>query len=147
MKGIDVLLVEDSLTDAELMIRALKRQRITQDVLHIRDGQEALDYLFGEGLYAGRPPENCPKLVMLDLKLPKVNGVEVVQRIKSEEKLKVIPVVMVTSSKEEKDILRSYQSGVNSFVSKPLTFDELLNVVSEIGCYWLLLNRSSENIN
>lgn len=138
---IEILLVEDNPNDAELAIRALKEHNLANKLVWAKDGAEALDLIFATGAYAGRRPNNHPKLILLDLRLPKVDGLEVLQRIKADEQTKAIPVVVMTSSTEDKDIVESYKLGVNSFLSKPVGFDEFVRMVSEVGLYWLLLNR------
>jgi len=138
---VEVLLVEDNPNDVELTLRALDRHRLANNVLVVRDGAEALDFVFAEGSYRGRKIENGPKVILLDLKLPKVDGLEVLRRIKADERTAAQPVVVLTSSQEEKDIVRSYQLGVNSYIVKPVNFDKFVEAVSELGLYWLLLNK------
>jgi len=137
---VDILLVEDNPQDAEMAIRALKKHHLANSVHHVKDGAEALAYIFATGTYAGRRIEDRPKVVLLDLKLPKVDGLEVLQRIKSDETTKVIPVVVLTSSKEEKDMVESYRLGVNSYIVKPVEFEKFVEAVKQLGLYWLLLN-------
>jgi CheY-like chemotaxis protein len=141
---IEILLVEDNPTDAELTIRALKKKNLTNKLVWVKDGAEALDFLFTTGDYAERNTEDLPKLVLLDLRMPKVDGLEVLQKIKSDERTKKIPVVVLTSSKEDEDIVESYKLGVNSYVSKPVEFDEFTKAVSTLGLYWMLLNKPPE---
>ena len=141
MKPVEILLVEDNAADAELALRAFKKGRLANNVEWLRDGSEALDYLYCEGQYAGRSNGN-PKLVLLDLKMPKVGGAEVLARIKSDETKKMIPVVIMTSSQEERDLISSYQLGANSYIVKPLDFEALADVASQAGFYWLAINRS-----
>jgi CheY-like chemotaxis protein len=138
---IEILLVEDNSTDAELCIRALKKNNLANNLVWVKDGAEALDFLFATGAYADRNVAIPPKVVLLDLRLPKVDGMEVLRRIKSDERTKAIPVVVLTSSKEDRDIAESYQLGVNSYISKPVEFDSFAKTVSELGMYWLLVNR------
>ena len=138
---IEILLIEDNPDDAELTIRALKKHNLANKLVWVKDGAEAMDFIFAAGAYAGRSSNNHPKLILLDLRLPKVDGLEVLQRIKADEQTKAIPVVVMTSSTEDRDIVESYKLGVNSFLSKPVGFDEFVKMVSEIGLYWLLLNR------
>ena len=141
---IEILLVEDNPTDAELTIRALKKKNLANKLVWVKDGAEALDFLFATGDYAERSKEDLPKLVLLDLRMPKVDGLEVLQKIKSDERTKKIPVVVLTSSKEDEDIVESYKLGVNSYVSKPVEFDEFTKAVSTLGLYWMLLNKPPE---
>ncbi|MEI9944318.1 MAG: response regulator [Chitinophagaceae bacterium] len=138
---IDIILVEDNQSDAELTIRALRKNNIANKLLHLQDGEEALDYIFATGKYAGRDMNEIPKVVLLDLKMPKVSGLEVLKKIKSDERTKVIPVVLLTSSKEDSDIKEGYKLGVNSYIVKPVGFDNFVKAVSDIGLYWLLTNQ------
>ena len=138
---VDILLVEDNPNDVELTLRALKRHKLANNVMVVRDGAEALDFVFGEGAHADRSMEKNPKLILLDLKLPKVDGLEVLRKLKSDEQTKVIPVVVLTSSKEERDIVQSYKLGVNSYMVKPVDFDKFIECVSEVGLYWLVCNE------
>ncbi len=139
--AVEILLVEDNPNDVELTLRALKKHNLANNVMVVRDGAEGLDFIFGEGAYADRSLEKSPKLVLLDLKLPKVDGLEVLRKIKSDERTKVIPVVVLTSSKEEPDIIESYKLGVNSYMVKPVDFDKFIECVSEAGLYWLVGNE------
>ena len=139
--AIEVLLVEDNPTDAELTLRALRGKGLRNNFVVARDGQEALDFLFAQGAYADRNMGKSPKLVLLDLRLPKVDGIEVLRKIKSDERTKMIPVVVLTSSRQEPDIEKCYQLGANSYIVKPVDFDKLVEAVSELGVYWLLLNE------
>ncbi len=138
--AVEILFVEDNPNDIELTLRALKKQNLANQVHVVRDGAEALDFLFCKGAYSKRKIENGPKLVLLDLKLPKVDGLEVLRKIKSDERTKVIPVVVLTSSREERDIVESYKLGVNSYMVKPVDFDKFIQSVSELGLYWLVCN-------
>ncbi|MDZ4402455.1 response regulator [Prosthecobacter sp.] len=138
---IEILLVEDSPEDLELTCRALKNANLGNHIHIARDGAEALDFIFCEGPYAERRIEDTPKLILLDLKLPKVDGLEVLQRIKSDPRTKHIPVVVLTSSKEQADIVKSYALGVNSYIVKPVNFEGFSAAVQELGMYWLLLNQ------
>ncbi len=138
---VEILLVEDNPNDVELTLRALKKHNITNKVHVVKDGAEALEFLFAIGAYAGRDINHYPKVILLDLKLPKVDGLEVLRRIKSDERTKVIPVVVLTSSKEERDLVESYKLGANSYITKPVDFESFFKAVSELGLYWLLLNQ------
>jgi len=138
----EILLVEDSPYDAELTIRELKRHHLANKLVHLKDGAEALDFIFGTGPFAGRDTSQHPKVVLLDLKLPKVDGLEVLRKVKSDPRTRTIPVVVMTSSQEQRDVVDSYHLGVNSYVVKPVDFDQFSKAVSELGCYWVLLNHS-----
>jgi CheY-like chemotaxis protein len=142
MNPVEILLVEDNPNDVELTLRALKKHNLTNQVQVVTDGVQALDYLFGTGAFAGSKHPVPPKVVFLDLKLPKVNGREVLRRMKADPNTRMIPVVVLTSSKEESDIVESYKLGVNSYVVKPLDFEKFVGVVSELGLYWVLLNQA-----
>ena len=141
VEAIDLLLVEDNADDVELTVRALKKHNLANNIFVVRDGAEALDFIFATGSYSDRRVEDPPRVVLLDLKLPKVDGLEVLRRMKADERTKVIPVVVLTSSEEERDVIESYRLGVNSYMVKPVDFDKFLTSVSELGCYWLLLNK------
>ena len=138
---VEILLVEDNPYDAELTLRALKSKGLANKVIVFPDGVEALEFLFGNGKYAGRDLAVRPKVIFLDLKLPRMNGLEVLGKIRADERTKTIPVVILTSSQEESDIVRSYNLGVNSYLVKPVDFDKFFQVVEELGLYWLLLNK------
>lgn len=141
MNAVEILLVEDNPRDAELTIRALKKYNLVNRLVHVRDGVEALDFLFSRGKYEGRRLDSSPKVVLLDLKLPKMNGLEVLRIIKEDERTRVIPVVIVTSSTEDPDMKAAYQLGANSYVVKPVQFDSFVEAMSHLGKYWLLVNR------
>lgn len=136
-----ILLVEDNPDDEELTLLALKKRQIPGEVVIVRDGEEALDYLFANGHYAGRDVSHPPRVILLDLKLPKVSGLEVLQRLRADPRTHLIPVVVLTSSSEEKDILASYHLGANSYVRKPVEFQHFADAVQQIGLYWLSLNE------
>ncbi|MFC5456159.1 response regulator [Prosthecobacter fluviatilis] len=138
---IEILLVEDSLEDLELTQRALRNANLGNHIHVVRDGAEALDFIFCEGDYIERKIEDTPKLILLDLKLPKVDGLEVLERIKGDERTKLIPVVVLTSSKEQADVVKSYQLGVNSYIVKPVNFEGFTSAVQDLGMYWLLINQ------
>lgn len=140
-QAVEILLVEDNPQDLELALRALRKANLGNRMEVARDGAEALDYLFCEGAHAGRRIEDVPKVVLLDLKLPKVDGLEVLQRIRGDPRTKAIPVVVLTSSKEQRDIVESYRLGVNSYVVKPVSFEQFALAVQQLGLYWLLLNE------
>ena len=142
--SIDILLVEDNPQDVELTIRALKKHNLANSVFVVGDGAEALDFMFNRGKYSARTANGNPKVVLLDLKLPKLNGLEVLRTLKGEESTRTIPVVMVTSSREDPDIHKAYQLGANSYVVKPVEFDAFMEAMSCIGLYWLLINQTSE---
>ena len=139
---VEILLVEDNANDAELALYALKKHHIANHVEIVRDGAEALDYVFCTGAYAHRRIEDVPKVILLDLKLPKVDGLEVLQRIKSDPRTRLIPVVVLTSSQEERDIVESYKLGVNSYIVKPVDFEQFVEAVRQLGLYWVLLNQA-----
>jgi CheY-like chemotaxis protein len=138
---VEILLVEDNPTDAELCIRALKKNNLANNLVWVKDGAEALDFLFATGTYSDRDVMCPPKVVLLDLRLPKVDGMEVLRKVKEDERTRAIPIVVLTSSKEERDVAESYKVGVNSYISKPVEFDAFARTVSDLGLYWLLVNR------
>jgi CheY-like chemotaxis protein len=138
---IEILLVEDNPNDVELTLRALRKLSITERVFVVKDGAEALDFLFASGAYRDRKVETRPKVVLLDLKLPKVDGIEVLRRVKADARTRAIPVVMLTSSQEERDVAESYAIGVNSYIVKPVDFSQFVHAVSELGVYWSVLNK------
>lgn len=138
----DILLVEDNPTDVELTLRAFRKNNLANPVIVAGDGAEALDYLYGRGPYAGRDTERKPKVILLDLKLPKIDGLEVLKTIKADKNFRYIPVVVLTSSHEEHDIVESYDLGVNSYIVKPIDFDKFVGAVCQLGLYWLVLNLS-----
>ena len=140
--AVDILLIEDNPQDAELTIRALRKHNITNKLIVLEDGAEALDFIFCRGKYTQREITNHPKIVLLDLKLPKVNGLEVLRAIKADERTRMIPVVMVTSSRQDPDMKTAYESGANSYVVKPLDFNSFVESMSQLGLYWLLVNKS-----
>ena len=138
---VEILLVEDNPNDVELALHALQKNNLSNRIHVARDGAEALDFIFGTGPYAGRSVNEVPKVILLDLKLPKVDGLEVLQRIKADSRTRVIPVVVLTSSREESDIVASYHLGVNSYIVKPIDFQQFTEAVRQLGLYWLLLNQ------
>lgn len=143
MESKTILLVEDNPDDEALMLRALKKNRIANEVVVARDGAEALDYLFATGQFEGRDAGEAPQLVLLDLKLPKINGLEVLQRLREDHRTKYVPVVVLTSSSEDRDIIRSYDLGANSFVQKPVDFNEFMEATRQLGSYWLIINKAA----
>lgn len=138
---VEILLVEDNLDDAELTMRALKKNNLANKLVHLRDGAEALDFIFGKGQYEGRNINSKPKVILLDLKMPLVNGIEVLRALKADKHTNTIPVVVLTSSKEDPDIHTCYELGVNAYVVKPVGFENFSRAVSEIGLFWMLLNE------
>jgi CheY-like chemotaxis protein len=146
MASKSILLVEDNLDDVELTLRALKKKNIRNEVVVVNDGAEALDFLFGTGKYTNRDLTSMPTVILLDLKLPKIDGLEVLRRLRENSLTKLLPVVILTSSKEEKDVINGYSLGVNSYVQKPVDFNQFAEAVSHLGLYWLLLNECPPNI-
>jgi len=138
---IEILLVEDSQDDLDMTLRALRKANLANKIQVARDGAEALDFIFCEGVQLGRKIESVPKVILLDLKLPKIDGFEVLRRVKGDPRTKTIPVVILTSSKEQKDVVESYNLGVNSYIVKPVNFEGFVTAVGELGMYWLLLNQ------
>lgn len=139
--AVEILLVEDNPRDAELTIRALKKKNLANSLFHVEDGVEALDFLFARGQYAGRDINEAPKVVLLDLKLPRVDGLEVLTAIRADTRTNTIPVVIVTSSAEDPDVKRAYQLGANSYVIKPVQFDAFFEAMAKVGLYWLMVNH------
>ena len=142
MKSKVILLAEDNPDDVKLTLRALKKSNILNEVAVAQDGVEALDYLFGTGKYAGRDTRVVPQLILLDLKMPKMDGLEVLQRLRNDERTKLLPVVVLTTSSEDKDRIESYKLGANSYIRKPVNFDQFVDAVRQLGLYWLVLNEA-----
>ena len=140
-KSLEILLVEDNPHDAEMTIRALKKRNLANHLIHVTDGQAALDYLHNTGPYAGLCTNEQPKVVLLDLKLPKVDGIEVLRQLRADERTKLLPIVIMTSSREDRDVIESYKLGANSYVVKPVDFVNFAEAVCNLGLYWLLLNE------
>ncbi|XWN37339.1 MAG: response regulator [Balneola sp.] len=140
-KTVEILLVEDNDHDAEMALRALKKNKISNKVIRLKDGEEALEFLFGTGDFEGRSIHNQPRVILLDLKMPKVDGLEVLKVVRSNKETKNIPIVMLTSSKEEHDLVNGYKLGVNSFIVKPVEFNSFMEAVKDIGFYWVILNE------
>ena len=138
---VEILLIEDNPNDAELTIRALKKKNLANKIIHLKDGSEALDYIFCEGTYKTRNINNIPRAILLDLKMPKVNGIEVLKRVKADNRTKSIPIIVLTSSNEDPDVKICYEMGVNSYIVKPVGFDNFTKAVADLGMYWLLLNQ------
>jgi two-component system response regulator len=144
-ENVEILLVEDNPTDAELTMRALKKKNLANNLVWVKDGVEALDFIFSRGQYQSRG-NLAPKLILLDLKLPKVDGIEVLRTLKADAKTRTVPVVMLTSSHEERDIVESYKLGVNSYIVKPVDFDKFVEMVSQVGLYWSLVNKVPQDL-
>jgi CheY-like chemotaxis protein len=143
MNEVEILLVEDNPRDLELTLRALRKNHLANSITSVTDGEQALDFLFARGKFASRNIDNSPRVVFLDLKLPKVDGIEVLRQVKGDERTKKIPIVVVTSSAEERDRVESYQLGVNSYVVKPIDFDSFMKTITELGFYWMAVNKSA----
>lgn len=141
---VEILLVEDNQDDLDLTLYALRKAKLANHIQILRDGQEALDFIFGGGPYAGRGMAKEPKVILLDLKLPKVDGLEVLRALKADPRTKAIPVVMLTSSREQSDLMESYHLGVNSYIVKPVDFDQFAGAVQQLGLYWMLLNQNNQ---
>lgn len=139
--SVDILLVEDNPTDVELALRALKKSGLANNIFVVNDGEDALDFLYCRNKFLSRNPNHTPKIVLLDLKLPKIDGLEVLRILKADEEKKIIPIIILTSSNQEKDMVESYKLGVNSYIQKPVDFDQFITAVNQIGLYWLLLNK------
>lgn len=138
---VEILLIEDNVNDAELTIRALKKNKLANKLVHLKDGSEALDFIFGQGIYRDRKVDNLPKVILLDLKMPKIDGLQVLQKLKTNELTRNIPVVVLTSSNEDPDIQECYRLGVNSYVVKPVQFESFIKAVSNLGLYWMIVNQ------
>ncbi|MEO6316739.1 MAG: response regulator [Chitinophagaceae bacterium] len=141
MEQVQILLVEDNSSDAEMTIYALRKSKLVNHLLHLEDGAQALDFLFARGAFLGRNTEIKPAVILLDLKMPKLNGLEVLQAIKADERTRKIPVIILTSSKEDPDIRKAYDLGANSYVVKPVVFDDFQKAISDLGYYWMFLNQ------
>lgn len=141
LQQVEILLVEDNPRDAEMTLRALRKHNFANQVHWVKDGDEALEFMFCEGAYAGRDPDRTLKLVLLDIKMPKVDGIEVLRRLKGDARTRATPVVIMTSSQEDRDMMESYTLGVNSYIVKPVQFEAFLAIVSEVGLYWVVANR------
>ncbi len=140
--NIEIILVEDSVEDASLVIRSLKKSNICNSIIHLQDGAEALDFMFARGLYVDRKVEDKPKLILLDLKMPKVDGLQVLRELKADDRTKSVPIVIMTSSREDRDLVECYRLGVNGYVVKPVSFDNFAKAVAELGIFWLMINQS-----
>lgn len=143
---VEIILVEDNEHDADLTIRALRKENLGNHLIHLEDGEQALDFLFARGAYAGRQGQTLPKVILLDIKMPKVDGIEVLRQVRAREETKRIPVVIMTSSAQEKDMVAGYELGVNSYVVKPVQFEDFQKAVSQLGLYWLLTNKVPDSM-
>jgi len=141
-EAVEILLVEDNPNDVELALHALKKNKVSNRVHVARDGEEALDFIFGKNANSGGPSDQRPKMILLDLKLPKVDGLEVLKRLKCDPRTRSIPVIMVTSSREEQDIVKSYDLGVNSYIVKPVDFEQFTEAIRQLGLYWMVMNQA-----
>lgn len=139
---VDVLLVEDNFDDAGLVIRELKKHKLANNLIHLADGEEALNFIFGRGKYSERNVTDKPKVILLDLKMPKVDGIQVLKEIRGDQRTKTIPVVVMTSSAEDKDLIEAYNLGVNAYVVKPVGFDDFSEIVIQLGLFWMVVNHS-----
>lgn len=140
--GTDILLIEDNATDVELALRAFKKHHLANRVVVVKDGDKALDFIFCRGDYADRAKDDLPRVIFLDLKLPKVDGKEILKAVRSDERTKLVPVVVLTSSQEERDLVESYELGVNSYIAKPVEFDKFVEAIGTAGLYWLIINKT-----
>ena len=140
--GVEILLVEDNPNDVELTLHTMQKHHLANRIHVVRDGAEALDFLFCRGAYASRSPNHTPKVILLDLKLPKVDGMEVLRQIRGDERTRLLPVVIMTSSREQSDLVETYRLGINSYIVKPVEFERFSEAVRQVGCYWLLLNQA-----
>lgn len=143
LNEIEIVLVEDNMADAELTIMALRDAHITNPLIHLKNGQEALDFLYSQGAYVARNTDIHPKVILLDLRMPKLSGLDVLREIKADEKLRTIPIVVLTSSTEDPDVKECYELGVNSYISKPVEFSNFAEVVAKLGMYWVLMNKTA----
>ncbi|MCK4764989.1 MAG: response regulator [Candidatus Aminicenantes bacterium] len=141
-----IVLIEDNEDDEKLTLRAMKKNNILNEVVVLRDGEEAINYIFGKGRYVGKDTMEAPQVILLDLNLPKINGLEILKRIRENEKTRLYPVVILTSSNSEKDMVESYKLGANSYIRKPVDFDQFMESVKQLGLYWLVLNKIPEEV-